>query len=96
MALARRHLGPRIADDAGPAFHVWVALERPARAVELELLKANIMVSPADHFAVPGGRSLDAIRIGLGGVASRSELDAALAVVGASLTAPGKALGAIA
>jgi DNA-binding transcriptional MocR family regulator len=95
MAIARRHLGSRIAADAGPAFHVWVALERAARAVELDLLKENILVSPADHFAVPGRRSPNAIRIGLGGVAARADLEAALRIVGARITAPGKTLGAI-
>jgi hypothetical protein len=59
------------------------------------LLKENILVSPADHFAVPGRRSPNAIRIGLGGVAARADLEAALRIVGVRITAPGKTLGAI-
>jgi DNA-binding transcriptional MocR family regulator len=97
MDIVRRCFG----DDAvcaGPSYHAWLTLDRSIRPEELcvQLLKAGVMVSPAHHFAVPGSAIPNAIRIGLGGVESRLDLEDALQVVAGQLAPQTMTLGAIA
>src|SRR5690606_9407508 len=97
MAVARKYLGERV-PSASAAYHVWITIDRSIRpeALCMELIKENILISPAHHFAVPGCALPNAIRIGLGSVESRSELEAALQVISAQLSPQTLTLGAIA
>ncbi|HYI29599.1 MAG TPA: PLP-dependent aminotransferase family protein [Bradyrhizobium sp.] len=97
MALVHTYLGKHAVSD-GPSYHAWIELDRSIRPEELcvQLLKAGIMVSPAHHFAVPGSPVPNAIRIGLGGVEARVELEDCLRVVGSYLAPQTRMLGAIA
>lgn len=97
MAVARKCLGERV-PSASAAYHVWITIDRSIRpeALCMELIKENILISPAHHFAVPGCALPNAIRIGLGSVESRSELEAALQVISAQLSPQTLTLGAIA
>ena len=96
VALVRRYFTEHAVGD-GPSYHAWVALDRSIRPEELcvQLLKAGIMVSPAHHFAVPGSSIPNAIRIGLGGVEARGELEDALRTVAGYLAPQTMTLGAI-
>ncbi|WP_046866751.1 PLP-dependent aminotransferase family protein [Microvirga massiliensis] len=97
VGLARRHLGRRVLAEA-PAYHVWIPVDRSMRAEELcvDLLKESVIVSPAHHFAVPGGPVPNAIRISLGSVEDRAELETALALVAERLIPQAMVVGAIA
>lgn len=97
MTLVRSYFGRHVAGE-GPSYHAWIELDRSIRPEELcvQLLKAGIMVSPAHHFAVPGSPVPNAIRIGLGGVEARAELEDCLRVVASHLAPQTMTLGAIA
>jgi DNA-binding transcriptional MocR family regulator len=97
MDIVRRCFGDH-AVCAGPSYHAWLTLDRSIRPEELcvQLLNAGVMVSPAHHFAVPGSAVPNAIRLGLGGVESRVELEGALDIVARHLTPQRMTLGAIA
>lgn len=98
IALARHCLGQHVSADQAAAYHLWITVDRSIRpeALCIDLLKENILVSPAHHFAVPGSPIPNAIRIGLGGVESLSELETALRVIAEQLSPQGMTLGAIA
>ena len=95
--IVRRCFGVH-AVSAGPSYHAWIGLDRSIRPEELcvQLLKAGVMVSPAHHFAVPGSAIPNAIRIGLGGIESRLDLEEALQIVAGHLAPQTMPLGAIA
>ena len=97
-ALARSCLGGERISAEAASYHMWITLDRSIRpeALCMDLLKENILVSPAHHFAVPGCPVPNAIRTGLGGVESRSELEAALQVISGQLSPQTMTLGAIA
>lgn len=97
MDIVRRCFGDH-AVGIGPSYHAWIGLDRSIRPEEVcvQLLKAGVMVSPAHHFAVPESAIPNAIRIGLGGVESRLELEDALHLVARHLAPQTMTLGAIA
>lgn len=103
VELAVRHLGSAIRPQGGFAsYHVWLPLPagRQADAFANDLVRERVSVSPA-HLFVHGDPQRDgtiepqAVRLSLGGVGTREELEDALARVARVLGREGPGLGAI-
>jgi DNA-binding transcriptional MocR family regulator len=90
QALAARHLGPFGARSVSAAYHVWLPLPRPWKTDDFvrRLRRRGIAVAPAELFAVGPGAPPEAVRVCLGAVPTRADLDRGLAAIAETLARP--------
>jgi DNA-binding transcriptional MocR family regulator len=98
LKLAVRHLGPGLLPQGGLAsYHVWLPLPdgRQPDAFANDLAREGVFVSPAHQFIHGAEDAPQAVRLSLGAVEARADLEEALARVARVLGRQGPGLGAI-
>jgi DNA-binding transcriptional MocR family regulator len=93
QALARKILAGFAVRAFPAAYHLWLPLPRPLKSDELtrRLRRRGVAVTPAEVFAVGPGPVPEAVRVCLGAVRTRAELERGLRVIAESLAHPAEA-----